>query len=119
MSLKHVKEYFVDVEKQYTEMLRTLKEIDPLLKQGLVPQEMYENVQSDVLRLKDNYERVAYIMFLFNQPNKKSRRINKRDKSWINRLQHSSKETIIKENDDVLKHFKELLEIKEVGDKDE
>lgn len=119
MSLKHVNMYFLEIEHQYLEMLATLKEVDPLFKNGEISEEVYQNIQEEVKKLKENYERIAYIMFLLKKPNKKSKREAEISKSWYKALKTSSKEAIINENNDVLSHIKSLIKKGEIGDKNE
>lgn len=109
MSLKHVNQYFLEVEYQYFEMLDDLKELEQLLQENKIDEESYLSVKREVEIMKQNYERIAYIIFLLKKPNKKGKRITEKDKSWYNALNFASKEVILNENNDVLKHIKKLI----------
>jgi len=109
MARSHVVKYYLEVEYQYLEMLDTLKELKELLKEGKVSDETYIQEEANVSKLKENYERIAYIMFLLNQPQRKSKKLNSEALSWYKELKNHSKEAIIDENKDVLCTFKQLI----------
>ena len=115
MAYIDVKRYFLQVQDQYLEMLSDTKELDEAAKAGQVSQENYEAAQALMLRLKENYERLCYIMFLFNQParKKKKAKYNAQNSVTASALNNSSEEAILAENADVLKQFKELINKKE------
>lgn len=119
MSVKNVKMYFLEVENQYMEMLDLLKEVDPLVTSGEMSEDAYHNVVKEVEKLRENYERLAYIMFLLGIRNKHNDEEKEKDKYWYQALKTSSKEFILNENKDVLSHIKKLIKNKEIGDFDE
>lgn len=109
MAKSHVIRYYLEVEYQYQEMLDTLKEVKELVKEGKISPEAFEQEAQSVERLKENYERISYIMFLLNQPKRKSKKLDRNTLSWYNELKNQSKEAIINENNDVLCTFKQLV----------
>ena len=109
MAKSHIIKYFLEVEYQYLEMLDTLKELKELVAEGKVPAETLESEVENVNKLKENYERISYIMFLLNQPKRASRKLDTDTLRWYNELKNHSKEAIIDENNDVLCTFKELV----------
>ena len=113
MSLKHVKHYYLQVQEQYFQMLEDSKDYDEALKGGFIGQAQYDQAQSIMSRVKENYERISYIIYLFYQPNrdKKVAKFNKQNKNLHTALSESnySKEAILKENEDLLKEFKKLI----------
>lgn len=109
MAKSHLIKYYLEVEYQYLEMLDTLKELKELVKEGKVSAEAYEQEEINVGKLKENYERISYIMFLLKQPQRKSKKLDKDTLSWYNELKNHSKEAIINENNDVLCIFKQLI----------
>lgn len=117
MAKRHVVNYFLELENTYVEMQETLKELQVLASEGKVEESTYLSVKEEVEVIKQNYERVAYILFLLNKPNRSKKeayeeRINK---SWYDGLRFSSKEAIVDESRDALSHIKEILK----GVKDE
>ena len=109
MSVKHVNQYFLEIENQYLEMLDDLKELKELYAEQKITNESYQQVAEEVSKLKENYERIAYILFLLKKPNKKDKKEDNIAKSWYAALKQSSKEALLNENNDVLKHIKKLI----------
>ena len=109
MARSHIVQYYLEVEYQYLEMLDTLKELNELVKEGKVDIENYEQQVSEVQKLKENYERISYIIFLLNKPNRKSKKLDNDTLKWYAELKNHSKEAIIDENNDVLVTFKKLI----------
>ena len=108
MAKSHLIQYYLEVEHQYLEMLSILEELKELVKEGKVPPEAYEQEEDGVNKLKENYERLAYMMFLLNQPQRKSKKLDSYTLSWYNELKAHSKKAILDENADVLATFKQL-----------
>lgn len=109
MAKSHIIKYYLEVEYQYLEMLDTLKELKELVKEGKIDVEAYEQEAANVGKLKENYERISYIMFLLNQPRRTSKKLDTDTLRWYNELKNHSKEAIIDENKDVLCTFKQLV----------
>lgn len=73
MSVKHVKKYYDEVCNQYHEFVAELKDFQDLCNQGMVAPEVIEQAKKSIEPLKDNWEKLNYIIFLLNKPNKKSK----------------------------------------------
>ena len=73
MARRHVIKYYNEVQDQYIEMLHQADEFEKALKGGFITQEQITQYKDIVAKLKENYERLSYIMFLLNMPNKKSK----------------------------------------------
>ena len=110
MALRHFKDYYMQVEKQYLKMVEDAKEYDKLLKEGKVEYEQVEQVQSMLSKLTENYKRLTYVAYLMQLPNRPKKEAKHRNVKVENALQDSSKEAILKENEDVLKNFKNKIE---------
>ena len=109
MSKRHVNLYYLQCENDYTEMLENLKDFKDLLNENKITQEEYVDYVRQLELVKSNYERIAYIMFELNKPNRKNKEEDDIAKSWYKALKFSSKEAILNENKDVLSHIKELI----------
>jgi hypothetical protein len=111
MAKRHVLSYYLQVQDLYFEMLRDAKDFDEALKDGFVTQEQVEQSQIMLNKTKDNYERLSYILFLLNQPNreKKIKRHKNQHKELHNHFNDVSQENTIKEIKDDLKTFKEFI----------
>ena len=109
MAKSHVVQYFLEVENQYLEMAENLKEMQQLAAENKISAEDYEQILREVDLLKSNYERIAYIMFLLNKPQRKSKKPSTDDLKWYEALKTSSKEAILDENRDALCTIKQLI----------
>lgn len=113
MALKHVRNYYLQCQIQYLDMLNDAKDFDEALKKGLVDQAQFDQAQVLLNRVKENYERLSYIMYLFTQPNRPNKvaKFNKQNKEVYERMNASSysKEAVLNENSDLLKEFKKLI----------
>ena len=112
MALRHFKEYYKQVEKQYLRMLEDSKEYDKLLKEGKVDPEQVEQVQVMLSKVTENYKRLTYIAYLMQLPNKKKKEAKHRD-SRLEKALYIDKATacaVCEENEDILKNFKKQLE---------
>ena len=103
--------YFLEMQDQYFEMLDNLREFKELSIEGRISQEEYDSMLQEVEILKNNYERLAYIMFLFNKPKGKNAKKWNINLSWYNELKGASKEAVINENANVLADLKKLIDL--------
>ena len=111
MAKKQVIEYFVEVQNLYFEMLNDAKDFDEALQDGHVTEEQVEQAQLMLDRAKDNYERLAYILMLLNQPNRKKkvdRHINQ-NRMLYDHTGHLSKENTLRMIKEDLALFKEYI----------
>lgn len=111
MARRDVINYYVSVQQQYLEMLADAKEYDEAVRGGFISQEQFEEVQTMIQKLKDNYDRISYIMVLLNEPNKKSKKGKYKNQNSLvyDYLSNSNDLYIKSENDDVLKKLKEII----------
>lgn len=110
MAKRHVVQYFLELENTYVEMQDTVKELQQLAQEGKVEESAYLDAKKDIETIKQNYERVAYIIYLLNKPNRKTKEEKQVETSWYNCLKTSSKEAIVDETKDALSHFKGIVE---------
>ena len=68
MGLKQVKNYYKSVEKLYFDMLHSFESMKDELNKGNVTEEELEKIMTPVNNIRDNYLRLSYIIYLFNQP---------------------------------------------------
>ena len=109
MAKSHVVQYFLEVENQYLEMAENLNEMQKLAADNKISPDDYNQILKEVELIKSNYERIGYIMFLLNKPQRKGKKLDETTLSWYKALQTSSKEAIINENNDALCTLKKLL----------
>lgn len=109
MARRHVVNYYLEIENQYQEMLQLLPVYKEMAQEGKISPEDYQINLDYIERLKENYERISYIILLLNKPNKKGKEEDEINKTWYEALKFSSKEAIMDENRDCLSHLKETI----------
>ena len=77
MALKHVKSYFSQVAYQYMEMTKTLESFEKGLQEGKIEEWQVERARAILKPLKENYDRLAYIIYLLGLPNDDKNRKNR------------------------------------------
>lgn len=114
MARRHVIQYFLEVENQYLEMVDNIKDLTEMFSENKISKEDYEAAIAEINIIKTNYERIGYIMFLLNKPNRKNKRLTDKEISWYKELKTASKEAIIDENNDALCTLKSMLNKKDI-----
>lgn len=110
MAIKHVREYYERMVSDYVEMKRVLEEMEKLSEEkASVAINNIEQIREQVKVLEANYNRLSYIMFLLNQPNKEKKKSKyfKQEKKKLNKIPiNDRKEAVIDENTKVLETLK-------------
>lgn len=109
MAKKHVIQYFLEVENEYLELVGNLSEFRELAAEGKISNDDLIQMISEIDKVKENYTRIGYIMFLLNKPNRNSKELSAEEQSWYDALKYASKEAILDESRDVLCKMKELI----------
>lgn len=111
MAKKHVINYYKQVQDTYFEMLNDVADFDQAYKDGIISQEQFDNAQILLEKIKDNYERLSYILLLLNQPSKKEKlkKFKNQNKKVYSYLENVSQDKSISESEDALKELKELI----------
>lgn len=113
MAVKDVRAYFYAILAQYIEEKQNLADFKQALKDGLITEEQMQEAAETVASLENNYHRLAYIMFLLDMPNRKSKKAAyvKQYETILKELERLGADTasIKKENSDALIHFKAAL----------
>lgn len=122
MAIKDVTNYYLQIEKMYTELLADLKEMEEDFKNGECTEEELNNLLIPVNNIKENYQRLAYVLYLLYQPNKgekKRKKYRKQNKDLLNHFKelNITQQQEIEKDKEALKIFKENL--KEKFKKDE
>lgn len=114
MAVKDVKKYYIDLINQYVEMKDNMADFEVAFKEGHITEDRLIEVKKDVEAIKDNLDRVSYIMYLLEMPNKKAKKAKyqkqhtKLGRTFI--LHKADKDSVIRENDSLIKVIKEELE---------
>lgn len=113
MAIKDVRQYFYTMLSQYLEEKQNLADFEEALKDGFITEEQMREAMETVSQLEENYHRLAYIMYLFDMPNKGSKK-----KAYVRQYKSILEEfkklgvdidSIKQENTDALAHFKVTL----------
>lgn len=110
MSVKAVKMYYDQICDQYCEMLQDIRDLEEEATKGLIEPERVERLKEQIAPIKQNYERWSYMMFLLNQPTRKSKHARYKDQNrkLLNSLdKKNSIESTIQENLEARKHIGE------------
>lgn len=110
MSIKHVREYYERMVSDYTEMKTVLKEMEKLSDSNASKAlANIEVIREQVKVLEANYNRLSYIIFLLNQPNKETKkgRYLQREQKRLNKIPVSDRQEAIEaENVQVIETLK-------------
>lgn len=121
MAIKDVRHYFYTMLAQYVEEKQNLADFEEALKDGLITEEQMQEATETVASLEANYYRLAYIMYLLDMPNRKSKKdaYIKQYKPILDELTKlgADIDSVKAENSDALIHFKAAL--KALNKKDE
>lgn len=112
MSVKHVKKYFDQISNDYIEMLDVIHELEQAVSENIVSQEKLDETVKSVERLKDNYMRWSYMMYLLNLPNKKEKKkvYEKRMSNFLSKIPKKDRiDEVLKENKNSIKEFKDKI----------
>lgn len=117
MAIIDVKRYYYEVLMQYLEMKEDIADFEEALKSGYITEDKLEEVKNDIYLVKENLDRLSYIMHLLNLPKRKEKQTKyKQQNSKLENyfaLNNATSKNVIEENTNVLKHFKEaIVEIK-------
>lgn len=73
MSVKHIKQEFNKICKDYHEMLEVLHDLEEAVSENVISEERFKELSAPIEVVKTNYLRWSYMMFLLDMPNKKSK----------------------------------------------
>ena len=110
MAKKDFDEYVLKITKQYKDFKDVLAEVSKEAQQGLTDIDYIDNLEKQILPLKENYERIMYIKFLLDQPTRKDKIKNYKkrlQKSLVNLNTNNNTDNILKENEDIINKIKE------------
>ena len=106
MSKKDVEKYYDTITEQYHEMVQDIKDFEKEASEGLIEPERVERLKEQIAPIKQNWERWTYMMFLLNQPERKSKHkgYQERNKKLLNSLSSdNSLKAVLEENENARK----------------
>lgn len=107
MSVKHVIEYHNKIFEQYKDLKNTLEALETQVTEDTAKIQLdnIENIKKMAEQVRANYERISYIVFLLNQPNreKKAQRYNKAEQKRLDKISEDNRLSgVMKENKAIL-----------------
>lgn len=113
MSKKHVEEYYAKMVADYTEMKTVLEELQKNATEDTAVNNLNQinTIKEQVKLLEANYKRLAYVIFLLNEPNKKSKQKGyfRREHKKLDEIpKEHREESIEKENSDIISNIKNI-----------
>ena len=113
MAYRDVKKYYLEVERNYLDTIRHADAYLEAYKDGKISDEQFEMFEKNLNVIKNSYEQLSYIMFLFNQPKRKEKIAKYQSQnSLLNDAfvkLNVDKETILTEQSYILDRFKKEL----------
>lgn len=117
MSVKHVRSYYEQVTNDYVELKRILDTLEKEATEETATNvlENIETIKKQTEKLKDNYDRISYIIYLLNLPNrkKKQKRYIQEQKKVLDKIPESATlEKIKEENKNSINIINEIKDAK-------
>ena len=111
MAKKDFDRYYKEVENQYLEMLDNLKDFQEAAMNKLIEPERLQEIEANIAPIKQNYQRLSYVMYLLNKPTKKQKqaKYNKVNKKLIEKLKGHDEQSILKENENSIENLRKTL----------
>ena len=121
MAVKDVKRYYYTMLSQFLEMKADLADFEQAFADGFITEDQLEAAREDIAKLEANYDRLTYIMYLLEMPNRSSKKQahEKRSKDELNYLsaKKADAKSVFDENKSALEHLRqELKRLSKVGD---
>lgn len=120
MAIKDVKQYYYTMLNQYLEMKADLADFEQALADGHITEDQLIAAQNEVFTIETNFDRISYIMYLLEMPNrsKKRDRYKKSNKALEQHFTESgsTQESVNIENKSALDNLRlELSKLKDAG----
>ena len=111
MAKRDLNLYYLQVQNQYFELQDQITDLEIALRDNILTEEQFDEAMKSIYVIKDNYERLSYVMMLLNKPKNSSKaaKYDKTYKQWYDYLKGNSKEAIFDENYDALVDFREFV----------
>ena len=113
MAVLDVKKYYWQLMAQYEEMKQDLSDFTEALQNGFITEDKLAEVKDEVEHIKVNCDRVAFILYLLEKPNRRSKKAgyDKQNKKLLNELdkRNATDENVFAENKSALDHIRAEL----------
>ena len=104
MAKKHIIDYYNQICEDYHEMIETLKDMEKECEQGIISPDRVDQLKRMIEPIKINYNRISYIMFLLNMPQRdkkkakyiKQNKISIPEEDTLDGVREENKQALIK-----------------------
>jgi len=114
MAARDIKEYYYKIQAQKLEMEADLADFEEALKNGFITEEQVQAAKEELIPYQINYDRLTYIMYLLELPNRKSKKAkyNRQNKKLLNELKarNADGDAVFDENKSALDSFRAEIE---------
>lgn len=114
MAVRDVKEYYIVELNQLITLKADLAEFESAVKAGHITEDRLEEIKTECHRLQENVDRLGYILYLLELPNRKSKQQKYMEATAnINEYfknKNADKKSELSENDTIIKFVKAELE---------
>lgn len=109
MSKKDVDQYFNKICNDYHELIETIHDMQEEANKGLLDPDKVDQVKQTLEPMKVNWQRISYIMYLLNKPNKKKKwnRYELQNQKFIHK--NSTLDDVHTENEKILNDIKAVI----------
>lgn len=107
MSKKDVNTYFNKICEDYHELIETLHEMEEEASKGLLSPEKLQQMKDYIEPIKINWQRISYIMYLLNKPQKKTKVNRYKNQNYKLIHENSTLNDVHKENYDYINKIKQ------------
>jgi len=118
MAVRDVREYYWKLLAQQEEMQNDFADFEEALRNGFITEDRLEEVKAEAERVKQNVDRVAFILYLLEKPNRKEKqpKHDKANKKLVDEFERrdATEAQVLDENKSALDHIRaELKRLKE------
>ena len=109
---KDLENYLAQLQKQFNEMEKAVKEANDLIREGKMDSQTAMNVQNWMDKINENYQRVLYCRYLVNLPpkfiqNMQKKKLEKQMKEFIKK--QSDEKSVVGESQEALDNITEVV----------
>lgn len=117
MAKRDVLKYYKESVNQFTEMTSLLEDLQKSYEEGKISQENIENIQTQIEAMKDNCDRLGYVVYLLNQPTFSFKKLKDQGLKGYFEEKKLTKEYALKSQQETVDFIKECLKEVEENDK--
>ena len=113
MAKRDVIKFYTEQQKMYFDMVETVKEVDQAFREGRLEESVALDIKKQINTLRDNYERISYIVYLLNLPikdkNKKEYIDANQDVTFYLAKKKATDADVNRESRNALKELKRII----------